>query len=345
MDDKKFEIDVFHPEDAAEVTKLFISVYGKGYPVKLVYNPEQLISAFEAKDNLPVVARTPEGAIIGHEALYRSAPYQKLYEAGQGLVLSDYRNMGIIAAINQYIFDALVTKFDIDAIFGEAVCNHTHMQRAWAEFGPIETAIEVDLMPAEAYTKEKSSSGRVSTLDMFRTFVPRPHTLYVPPIYNDAIQYIYSAYDDVRVFAVSSKRPPADVRTNISSQVFDFAQLARVAVFEAGSDFEGIFDNEEGKLLDHGLLVIQVWLKLSCPWIDSIVQYLRKKGYFFGGILPRWFDDDGLLMQKIAGTPNWEGIRLYSEHAEKILGFVKTDREITSGNVSRKTDGLQSNCI
>lgn len=331
MDEKGFEIDIFHLEDAAGVAKLFTAIYGKGYPVKIVYSPEQLIGAFETKDNIPVVARTPEGDIIGYVAMFRSAPHQKLYEAGQGLVLPDYRNMGAAAAMNQYLCDTVAAKFHMDAIFGEAVCNHTHMQRAWAEYGPIETAIEVDLMPAEAYTKEKSASGRVSTLDMFKTYISRPHTLYIPPIYNDIVRYIYSAYDDARAFAMSSGRPPADVRTNRSIQVFDFAQVARVAVFEAGFDFEDIFDNEEKELLEQGLLVIQVWLKLSCPWIDSVVQFLRRKGYFFGGALPRWFDDDGLLMQKIVGTPNWEGVQLYSGRAEKILDFVKTDSGITPG--------------
>ena len=331
MDEKGFEIDIFHPEDAAGVAKLFTAIYGNGYPVKLVYNPEQLIGAFETKDNIPVVARTPEGAIVAYEAMFRSAPHQKLYEAGQGLVLPDYRNMGIAAAMNRYVCDIIATEFHIDAIFGEAVCNHTHMQRAWAGYGPIETAIEVDLMPAEAYTKEKSALGRVSTLDMFRTYISRPHTLCIPPVYNDIIRYIYSAYDDAREFAVSGGYSPADVRTKHTVQVFDFANVARVAVYEAGFDFEDIFSNEEKRFFEQGLLVVQVWLKLSCPWIDSVVQYLRRKGYFFGGALPRWFDDDGLLMQKIAGTPNWGGIQLYSDRAGKILDFVKTDSEITSG--------------
>jgi hypothetical protein len=331
MDEKKYEIDVFHPEDAAGVAKLFTAIYGNGYPVKIVYNPEQLIGAFETKDNIPVIARTLEGDIIGYVAMFRPAPHQRFYEVGQGLVLPEYRGLGIAASMNRYVCEIAAKYFNIDAVFGEAVCNHTHMQKAWGIYQTIETAIEVDLMPAEAYAKEKNASGRVSTLDMFRTYLSRPHTLFIPSIYNDAIRYIYSAYDDAREFAVSGGYPPADVLTNHTVQVFDFASVARVAVFEAGTNFEEIFDNEERGLLEQGLLVIQVWLKLSCPWIDSIVQYLRRKGYFFGGALPRWFDDDGLLMQKIIGTPNWEGIQLYSDRAEKILDFVKTDSEITSG--------------
>ena len=325
MDERKFEVGIFRPEDAEGVAQLFTAVYGKGYPIKLVYNPEQLIGAFETKDNIPVVARTPEGYIVGYDAMFRPAPHQKLYEVGQGLVLPDYRNLGIAATMNRHVCEVVAKEFNIDAVFGEAVCNHTHMQKAWAVFQTIETAVEVDLMPAETYAKEKSASGRVSTLDMFRTYVSKPHTIYAPPLYNDAIRYIYSAYDDTRDFALSSGHPPAHLHTHHTTQVFDFAQVARVAVLEAGFDFEHIFDNEEKKLLEEGVLVIQVWLTFSCPWIDTTVQYLRKKGYFFGGALPRWFDDDALLMQKIVGTPNWGGIQLYSDRARRILDFIQAD--------------------
>jgi hypothetical protein len=70
-----------------------------------------------------------------------------------------------------------------------------------------------------------------------------------------------------------------------------------------------------------------MWLKLSWPWIGRVAALLRDKGYFFGGILPQWFGDDGLLMQKILSVPNWEEIHLFSDRARKILEFVKADRQ------------------
>ncbi|MHC1729509.1 MAG: hypothetical protein AB9866_26480 [Syntrophobacteraceae bacterium] len=52
---------------------------------------------------------------------------------------------------------------------------------------------------------------------------------------------------------------------------------------------------------------------------------LRSRGYFTGGVLPRWFDVDGLLMQKVTGTPDWEGIHVFGERAGKILAMVQAD--------------------
>ena len=48
------------------------------------------------------------------------------------------------------------------------------------------------------------------------------------------------------------------------------------------------------------------------------------------GSFPLWFGTDGLLMQKVAGRPNWEGINLYSDRAREILGIVRKDWEEAS---------------
>jgi hypothetical protein len=55
------------------------------------------------------------------------------------------------------------------------------------------------------------------------------------------------------------------------------------------------------------------------------VDLLRQKRYFFGGVLPRWFDQDGILMQKLIGSPDFDKIRLHSERSHKILEMVKQD--------------------
>ena len=69
----------------------------------------------------------------------------------------------------------------------------------------------------------------------------------------------------------------------------------------------------------------------SCLWhiFLKIADVLREKGYFFGGILPQWFGGDGLLMQKIYGTPNWEGIHVFSERAGRILESARSDWQRT----------------
>jgi hypothetical protein len=327
---KSYSIHIFRPEDGPGVAELFRTVYGDEYPVKLVYDPTALLAAFNAKENIPVIAKTENGEIIAHVALYRSAPNQALYEGGQGLVHPDFRGTGVVTALNQYGLDVVGPELGMEGVFGEAVCNHLYMQKSWGRFAKLETALEVDLMPAEAYAKERSASGRVSALLQFAVLEERPQTVYLPSIYERYLRNLYADVNKDQDFRTPDVNPGAG-KTEVKIQVFDFAKVARVTVDEAGSDFEEFFCRKEADLLEKGMIVIQVWLKLCGPFIGRLTEILRTRKYFFGGLLPRWFGTDGLLMQKVVGRPNWEGIHLHSDNAKAILDMVRGDWQQTQG--------------
>jgi len=325
MEQRSYEVDIFHPEDAEGVAQLFRTVYGEGYPAKHVYQPDQLIAAFEKKENIPVVARMPGGRIAGYVALFTSTPNPKLYEAGQGLVLPEHRGLGISSAITSYIYEIVGKQFASDGVFGEPVCNHVYMQKTCLNLQCIETAIEIDLMPAESYVKEGTASGRVAALGTFRIYRPKLLAAYVPGIYEEQSKYIYEGLNDPRALTISSGEPPDTLRTEISCNVFDFAKVARLSFLRTGSDLENTLDALEKDLTARGFIVLQAWIRMSEPWIGKVARSLKERGYFFGGILPRWFGEDGMLMQKIMAQPNWEGITLYSERANHILAFARND--------------------
>ena len=323
-----YEFDLFRPEDAKGVSQLFRTVYGDGYPIKTFVDPRLLIEANASGNTISSVARTLKGDIVGHMALFHSAPGERTYELGAGLVHPAYRGgKGIYTGLTLYGQDVTAKRFSIEMVFGEPVCNHIFAQKGIVKLGWISQAIEVDLMPAGAYDKEKSASGRVTALLDFKTLKSKPHTVYLPAIYEESLRLLYGGLDDARDIVLSQEGFSPSIKTEIKTQVFDFAQVARLAVHDAGTDFEGSLDEEEKAVLEKGAIVIQVWLKLSWPWVGQAVDALRKQGYFLGGILPRWFDVDGMLMQKIVGKPNWEGIQLYSDRAKKILELIKKDWE------------------
>jgi hypothetical protein len=326
-----YEMDLFRPEDAVGVSQLFKTVYGEGYPIRTFIEPELLTKENAAGRTLSSVARTPKGDIVGHMALFHSAPYERICELGAGLVHPSYRGgKGIFTGLGVHGQEVTARKFNIELIFGEPVCNHIFSQKGTAKVGWVTQAIEVDLMPADAYDKEKSAAGRVAALLDFKTLISKPHTVYLPMVYEEGMRFIYGGLDDNRDFVSSQDDLPSSPKTEIKTQIFDFAQVARLVVHDAGVDFERTFDDQERAVREKGVAVIQVWLKLSWPWIGRAVDVLRKRGYFLGGILPRWFDADGMLMQGIIGRPNWEGIHLYSDRAKKILKIVKDEWEKTA---------------
>jgi hypothetical protein len=318
-------LDLFHPQDAPGIVELFRTVYGDGYPVKRFYHPVGLKEAHASGDSYSVVVRGSGGEIVGHVAIFRSSPYQSLYEGGAGLVLPEYRQGGINKVLLGYLYDKVVPALGIEEVWGEAVCNHVYMQKSIAQCAHVETGLEVDLMPAETYDKERSASGRVASLLVFRAYRPKPHTIYLPEAYATELGWLVAGLDDQRRLARSEAELPLHEPSRATIQIFEFARVARIAIHAIGGDFEQAAAGLEHDATARGAKILQAWVKLACPWVGRAVDLLRARGYFLGGLLPRWFDDDGLLLQKIIGEPNWDEIQLYSERAREILRLIKQD--------------------
>ena len=256
----------------------------------------------------------------------RSAPCEALYEIGAGLVLTEYRRLGLNRRMLEFAFNYWVPQQQgIEEVWGEAVCNHVIMQKAVDEFGYIETALELALMPAEAYDKEHSARGRVAALSAFRCYKPKPHTVYLPSVYGKELTFLYSDLDDTRNILISDQSLPESVKSNAKMTVFDFARVCRIAVRSMGTDFETYMWNLEAEALGQNVVVLQAWLNLGFSQVGAAVNVLRDRGYFLGGLLPRWFGEDGLLMQKIMIDPDFESIQLYSDRAKQICAMVQAD--------------------
>ena len=321
-------IDFFQPQDAQGIVELFKEVYGNGYPIKLYYDPEALVRSNTRGDCCSIVAREETGRVVGVTHAVRTAPFEVLYESAAGLVLKSYRSQGISKRLQWFLLNRWpASRPEVVGIFGEPVCNHVQLQKTWDDLGAVETGLEAALMPAEAYGREKGGHGRVACLTAYYPVKHRPHLLYLPDVYSETIPFLYQGLSEERSFTQSVEPLHQDHPTRYQMKIFDFASLARVSFEDMGNDFGLSVEKIDQEAQERGLKVIQAHLRLGCPWIGAAVDVLRTRGYFIGGVLPRWFDEDGLLMQKLFCPPDWEEIQLYSDRAKEILKIVRTDYE------------------
>ncbi len=323
-----WKIDIFRPEDAEGVAGLFKLVYGNGYPIRTFIDAGLLRRENAAGGVLSSVARTPKGDIVGHNALFHSAHYQGTWESGSGVVHPDYRGgAGIFTKMVAHGEKILRDRSDGQAIFGEPVCNHVFSQKMCHSQGWTTHALEMDLMPAAAYAKEGSASGRVSALLDFKTLHTRPHEVFLPEVYDEGMRSLYAGLDDQRRLLPAKGEPPAGLSTAIEASIFEFAQVTRLGVREIGEDFAAALTENERRAQEKGVVVFQVRLILTRPWVGWAVAELRRRGYFFGGLLPRWFDDDGLLMQRMSHRPGWESAQIAFDRSRQIMALAKKDWE------------------
>ncbi|MFZ5587102.1 MAG: hypothetical protein ACOZHQ_14385 [Thermodesulfobacteriota bacterium] len=323
------EVDLLRPEDAPQVAALFRKVYGDGYPVRDYYEPETLIAANRAGRIISSVARTAEGRVVGHVALFSHSPHPKTYESGAGLVEPEHRAGNLFTRMCAHGVAVGGPRFGVQAVWGEPVCNHVYSQRMCRSLGWISMALEVDLMPAAAYAKEKSAEGRVSAVQDFVTLRPQPHRVHLPAAYAGDVAWLYDGFDDRRELVVADDPLPAGVTTRIDNRIIPPAQVARMTLWQTGPDLDQALATAEAEALAQGVEVCQAWLSLGDAWSGAAVEMLRARGYFLGGLLPRWFGVDGLLMQKLRRPPEWEAIKLEFDRAKRLLALVRADWERT----------------
>ena len=323
-----FTVDTFRPDDGEGIVTLFRAVYGEGYPIRFFYDPAAITAANREGRYYTLVARTATGKVIGATHLYLSVPGKALYEWGVGLVQNEYRNRGVNKRLGEFLCNEFAPgEPRIETLFVEAVCNHPYMQKAIGKFNFVEMAIEVALMPARAHSGEKIAAGpgRVATMNSFRCYRPRPHRIFLPAPYEGELRRLYARFSDARDLVASREELPGEKKTGADLRIFDYARVARIVAPETGDDFGDRLDDLEEQALAKSAVVFQVWLNLTEPWAGAAVDVLRARGYFFGGPLPRWFDGDGLLMQKLLCPPDFEDIVLASDFSQELLEFIRED--------------------
>ncbi len=321
------EIDFFQNADAHGVARLFRQVYGEGYPIDIYYRPERLIEENAAGRVLSSVARTSTGEVVGHDALVLLDHATRLYENAAGVVSPDYRGQGVFFNLMKHnVFD-YAKRFNLEEILGEPVCNHLQLQKMCRQMDYRETGLEVDLMPAAAYTKEQSARGRVSVLLGYFLHKPLPRTVFLPPVYREELEYLYSGLGLDRIWGIPKGDLPEKRESLGKMDVFASAQVARIAISRIGTDLDSFIAQLEKEACAVGTEVFQVWLPLTSPLAPVATDILRRHGYFIGGIQPGWFSGDGLLMQKVLGETDWGSISLYSERAKRIAEIVSSDQK------------------
>jgi hypothetical protein len=252
--------------------------------------------------------------------------YDRLYEAGQGMVLPEYRGKGFSNVTQDYIGRELVKAAEVEEFWGESVTNHVMMQKAALYVGVKETGIEIEVMPAESYAAEKSAPGRVGAVVCNLVIKEKPHTIFLPSVYAEVLTRIYENGKRVRRIEASSQALPEDGRTRYADTFIAGAGLLRLSLFEAGKDVDEVIAGLVQKYTAAGAVALQVLLPLDKAWSGALTERLNRQGFFFAALVARWFDADGLMLQKLVRPTNYDDMKIHSDFAKDLLKFIIQDR-------------------
>ncbi len=322
---QKVKVDFFRPQDAEGVARLYLAVYGEDFPIDYVYDPAAIVEANAGPDLHQVVVRTERGEVVGAASLFRSAPGRHIMEAGGLMLLPEYRQGSHGLDLPRLTHKVLPRRLGLWALQGQSVCDHLISQKIVARLGMSPFALELDALPTQTDSAGRESR-RTALLSQFEIIEDQPQTIYPPERYAGIIAELYAEPGLDRRHA-PGKLPAGQTQAEVG--LIAYASLARLEVAVVGNGFRAALAAMEEN--HPGCHLHQVCLPLTDPGLPLAVEVACARGYFLAGPLPLWRDEDSLLMQKVAGEPDWAGIKLFGKRAQRLLDFIRHDREAVLG--------------
>ncbi len=316
----------FRNSDAEPIVRLFREAYGDNYLKASIYDPETFVTGNRTEQLISIVARTAGGEVVGHVGLSRCAPSPRVLEIGQAVVSKEHRSGGLLASMMTIAIEHARGGLDCELLFGAAVCNHVHSQRACLSLGLTEIGYEMDYLPERMFVKAHGPIGRVATLNYARSFAPdHKIKVYLPQGYGESVRDVITELGDSRDYIEADANPVLSGESALTTSDLPDCDLLAVNLAHAGADYQARLMSLEEEARLNGRAVVKVAVNLGEPEGARVVAALRAQGYFCGCVLPRWFGSDALLMIKTFGAPNFAGLKIQSERSYALRDQVEQD--------------------
>ena len=313
------------PAEAPSVGEVFRSVYGDAYVDPSVYQPQALLRKIDRGQLHAMLALDADGRPAGYVAIGAETPNPFLWEEKRLVVVPEYNKTDLGMALITLWEDPSVWPARIEGLFGAPVCHHYFSQIFCAKSGWVASTLQLDLFDAAILQERPEGLSRVSCVQFFSPMPPAPAPSYWPGEYGEFLATISRARQESP--GILSTAPlPAAPATKWATTPPPSSRNLHVTVSHIGGDWpeavRGLLDEARRQQA----VSLQMVLDTSCAWIGEAVRILRAHGFFLGGLAPRWFGADGLLMQRVTADTRYDLLKLYSAPAQQLLEFIRADR-------------------
>ena len=326
MSDSQFSIQPVTTHNAAHVAGVFRALYGDDFPIGYVYDGDQLLAELAGGRLSAALACDANDRAVGYISCYRCAPNAKLWEVGNLLVVPEYSASSLALALTDYFLQpGNLARESNDGIIDEAVCHHYFTQVACAKAGMVDCALALDQLDGASFKQHRPETARVACLLQFLEYAEASVRCHLPRCYDEILRRVLEPLAPRRLLAGDAPLPTAD-ETLASDDWWAAAGTWRVSVSRIGSDWATYLDRLLDEARARRAVSLQLVLNSDQPCIDAAVDALRRRGFFLGGLFPRWFGADGIMLQQLFGpAPDFAGIKLYSRTAKDLREYIEAD--------------------
>ncbi len=324
---------------AAAVPMIFRSIYGDNYPVEYVYHGDLILAEIAAGRLHASIALDSQGEPAGYTAIIQSASNPRLWEGCNLMVVPGKGDEQMAWNLMLHYLQPENLPASCDACFSESVCFHSFVQLTCAKLGIPCCALALDQMQGSGFVEHRPATERVACLLLFNECSDPVGLCYLPDQYFEPLRNLLQGLRP-RSFATASAALPRTGKTVLHAQWHHQAGMCRMSVRSIGGDWEAVLIEILGQARRHKVVSLQLVLSTDIPYLSAAVEKMRQRGFFFGGLFPRWFGADGVMMQQVMlNEPDYQGIRLYGDRAKQLLAFIRKDRESVLTQFSELSSG------
>lgn len=319
----KYKVFRTSPEDAEDISKLIYRTYGHTYYKDAMYYPKKIELSLVHKEKFAVLTRTQDNEAVGYFAVVFSTD-SNIGEVGEAVVALNHRRKGIMKLMLRKLIDISLEK-GLLGLFGEANAAHTFSQKANARFGFVTTAINLAMSPPfdatglDPLTKNQPVSAVLEYVPLKKRAIEYG---YIPREYKLIFKAIYKSLG----ISIKDKRLPKDIykhKTDLDIKINYAGAYAIVVVKEYGPYILDYINQTLEDLEGTKLNSIFLDLPIHLPATKVIASDLRKMGFVFSGLMPRFHKElDYFRMQLVKCPIDFDLIRTYSNMAYRIKGII-----------------------
>ena len=295
--------------------------YGDSYPFHEMYDPVALQKSVDDKLMHSVVARHPDGHLIGHCALTFDSASNTAPEAGKMIVDPDFRGHHIAEAMAKKRIE-IAKELDLVGFWTDCVTNHPYSQDEMIAFGAQETGVLLGAAPSrEMAGLQNFSDTRMSFLSCYLSLRESVSTIYLPKNHIDFVSDLAKKIHVDRTINVSSALGSG--QSEYSVAVNPATQTANIKVQHIGKDFALDINSELTKLELQNLAFTMLNLPISQEAAALAFSQLEDMGFFWGAWLPNYSaQGDVLRLQKLHESVNVDEIICARAQGEDIKKYV-----------------------
>lgn len=316
--------------DEAEAVVAFVrSVYGSSYPSDLFCDPATVRDLIERELLFSSVAVDSSGSIVGHLATLLERPGDLTGDGITGMVAPEFRGRNVVSQLGLPLYAAHHER-GILGLHMYAITIHDISQRRIIGHGGAVTGLLLADWPAEISVTGFSTDGLGQRLPMLMMHFPLgplpPRTVHLPAVYAEEVRRIHRDLALERELRVASGyAADFDVEASRVEEALKRRQgCAALRLHRIGGDWSRCV--ESWQLRHRDVPVHYLDVALSAPAAAAVILELRRRGWFFGGLLLERAGTDFLRLQRCDGPPEPDSVRL-CEQGRRMLQFVVSDRE------------------